>query len=135
MTNTAFDLIEQVETLLKTQDPPEPRRNSQENERNASPTTSRAQPKFGNVAPQPATTQDASPIIQSTPTATSSDVFSFPNTSAELSMPDPFPWEVIGMGLEEPLPTQDVIDELYAWSILAKAFHLSRALRRRIKSC
>jgi hypothetical protein len=26
---------------------------------------------------------------------------------------EPFPWEMIGLGLEEPLPTQDVINDLY----------------------
>lgn len=26
---------------------------------------------------------------------------------------DPFPWEMIGLGLEEPLPSQELIDELY----------------------
>jgi hypothetical protein len=25
---------------------------------------------------------------------------------------EPFPWEMIGLGLEEPLPSQDVINEL-----------------------
>jgi hypothetical protein len=29
---------------------------------------------------------------------------------------EPFPWEMIGLGLEEPLPTQDVVNELYVKS-------------------
>lgn len=35
-------------------------------------------------------------------------------TTGEPPIPseEPFPWEVIGLGLDEPLPTQDVIDEL-----------------------
>jgi hypothetical protein len=28
-----------------------------------------------------------------------------------------FGWEMLGLGLEEPLPTQDVIDELYAYIV------------------
>ena len=34
--------------------------------------------------------------------------------SFELEGDDPFPWEMIGLGLEEPLPSQEIIDDLYA---------------------
>lgn len=40
----------------------------------------------------------------------------FPHTAlgAGNAMPgeEPFPWEMIGLGLDEPLPTQDIVDEL-----------------------
>ena len=41
----------------------------------------------------------------------------FAGTLGEMSIDqqadDSFPWEMIGLGLEEPLPSQDVINELY----------------------
>lgn len=42
------------------------------------------------------------------------DVPNTGNGDAALPMDDPFPWEMIGLGLDEPLPQQDVIDELTA---------------------
>lgn len=34
-----------------------------------------------------------------------------------------FPWEMIGLGLEEPLPPQDTIDELYVFHLFAARAH------------
>lgn len=34
------------------------------------------------------------------------------------SFTNEFQWEMIGLGLEEPLPTQDIIDELYVFLVL-----------------
>lgn len=39
-----------------------------------------------------------------------------------------FGWDMLGLGLEEPLPTQDVIDELYAYIISRISISLSHDL-------
>lgn len=55
---------------------------------------------------------------------TTSDAFTLPITSMApniveghpdymLGMDDSFSWEMIGLGLEEPMPSQEAIDELY----------------------
>ena len=36
----------------------------------------------------------------------------YPNSQLGLGGDDPFTWEMIGLGLDEPLPCQEVIDEL-----------------------
>lgn len=35
------------------------------------------------------------------------------NSSMQMGMDNSFTWEMIGLGLEEPLPPQETIDELY----------------------
>ena len=40
------------------------------------------------------------------------DLLNIPNMG--LGMDENFSWEMIGLGLEEPMPTQEAIDELYA---------------------
>ena len=37
-----------------------------------------------------------------------------PLTDPTLGISEEFSWEMIGLGLEEPLPNQDVVDDLYA---------------------
>ena len=122
--------IEQVETLLKTQDPPEqpPQR----------PATSAAP-----AAPQsiPAITPPVVPVpvsmgLGTEPTLAdftiptggptsggfindfSSDGLGFQDTTMGNEFAgESFPWEMVGLGLEEPLPAQDTIDDLYGASL------------------
>jgi hypothetical protein len=115
---TCCALTEQVETLLKTQEPPQ------------------NIPKSINVIAAPP--QTASPINLSIPNAPMNlvgdhnmdqhwnfpdkspqpgtmDDFNF-NASLDMGMNNvgsTFTWEMIGLGLEEPLPPQDTIDELH----------------------
>lgn len=110
---------EQVETLLKTQDPPQ------------------NVPKTVNV-PMPGPTQTASPanlnlstapinlttdrnmdqqwnFVDKSPQQGVIEDFNF-NASMNMGMNNvggTFTWEMIGLGLEEPLPPQDTIDELH----------------------
>lgn len=42
------------------------------------------------------------------------DPMAFPaDLNMDMNLDDNFTWEMIGLGLEEPLPPQDTIDELY----------------------
>lgn len=41
-----------------------------------------------------------------------------PMPDMNLGLDDDFSWEMIGLGLEEPMPTQEAIDELYVLKIL-----------------
>ncbi|CAK1355384.1 unnamed protein product [Cercospora beticola] len=100
--------LAQVETLLKTQDePPVAAPNGRKStlpdyDRTGLGTNYAAQ--AGRTMAQrdmPSQTQQDNPMLGA---ATVDDQ----NASFE----DQFPWEMIGLGLEEPLPTQDVIDEL-----------------------
>jgi hypothetical protein len=118
--------VEQVETLLKSQDPVE---------QQSKPTTETLQPSYtatsntastlgahgggsstqslpqgmvasmGGIAPESTTPQDFG-----------TDNFSFGDTNMmndASTNSESFPWEMIGLGLEEPLPPQDTIDDLY----------------------
>jgi len=115
--------VEQVETLLKTQDPP------------TSPDGNKGLPIPVDAASQPAnqraaatanfSVQDPSIGIASSrdmdrwhfnddsPNNPPMDDFNFNNMNINLGNGDSnFTWEMIGLGLEEPLPPQDTIDEL-----------------------
>lgn len=116
-------MVAQVETLLKTQDPADQTPGNPASSR----TGSRQNTTAGNTGFQNSSNdldfimgdQDAIPDILDT-----SDPFnaaaSQPNLGAMypeqdqfgFGAEDPFTWELIGQGLEEPLPTQEVIDEL-----------------------
>ena len=39
----------------------------------------------------------------------------------DLAIDENFTWEMIGLGLEEPLPTQEAVDELYGANSVAPA--------------
>ena len=119
-------MTEQVETLLKTQDPiPSPE---------VEPNTFNGRhalnvPRAGIVRPPPATDFNSTdPSLGLN--GIDADRWGFNGESPQppldamnfqsdlnmgLSMEDnTFSWEMIGLGLEEPLPPQDTIDELYA---------------------
>ncbi|KAK1828247.1 hypothetical protein QBC39DRAFT_157452 [Podospora conica] len=117
--------LKQVETLLKTQDP------------STSPDGSKGLPipVDGAAAKQPAnqraaatanfSVQDPSIGIAKdrdmdrwhfngdSPNNVPLDDFNFNNINIGLGNGDNFTWEMIGLGLEEPLPPQDTIDELH----------------------
>jgi hypothetical protein len=110
---------EQVETLLKSQEPGELPRNASNNSQqsfNASPSNSSSVP--GNAAsgpPQLVHPELPSMMGSSTMNAmgsNSGDSFSNLMDTNPSQEPNSFSWDVIGLGLEEPLPTSDVIEEL-----------------------
>ncbi len=124
-TNMSAEPLAQVETLLKTQDPPE-----QDGDRSSTAYPDANQSTLHN---RPEYQRSNSGMPHGMPQG---DGFSslpqssdpYPGTSQGQSMPnilpislDPnlgndeeFSWDMISLGLDEPLPTQDIIDDLYA---------------------
>lgn len=108
--NANRDLKEQVETLLKNQETSDQHKDgSHINTAFTSSTIPQAIPDgfLGNSDQIPVTfpesispPADPFPNLQSNPSANAS------------SGNEEFPWEMIGLGLDEPLPPQDVINEL-----------------------
>jgi hypothetical protein len=113
-------ITEQVETLLKSQDPADSTPKS---------ATDAAQSSFSAASLAPATLRHNSnntspsmgnnlemPSLIPAPGDMSSmgnDNFAFGDSMAtDPPMSESFPWEMIGLGLEEPLPPQDTIDDL-----------------------
>ncbi|KAF2856322.1 C6 transcription factor-like protein Prf [Plenodomus tracheiphilus IPT5] len=103
--------LQQVETLLKTQDAPEHSREAPRSDTASAYVASTIQQSlssaadFLNTPDGGQTGSQSQPIPAAVPfqqTGTSSN-----GGEAEMS------WEMIGLGLEEPLPPQDVQDELY----------------------
>lgn len=95
--------LAQVETLLKTQDEPSTDtrpsagRNQSERSTAAEPTAPLYQPKIA----MRSTMGDAPTMLDP-----------YAGTSASMPNDESFAWEMIGLGLDEPLPSQDVIDAL-----------------------
>jgi hypothetical protein len=109
---------EQVETLLKTQDGADSSRSSTEKGQDSIPAISLPQtftiPNHLANTP-PSAEQDVYTMAHATMGSSSNEQFPFMGTAGPHSpanATEPFPWEMIGLGLEEPLPTADVIDEL-----------------------
>ena len=107
-----FLLLAQVETLLKTQDGPDsaPPQPSPPQELNA--------PQFSEIPlPDNDTGGGAATVPESsTQPNILPNVFGNQQSSGYVnpgSAHNDFTWEMIGLGLEEPLPVQDAIDELY----------------------
>ena len=118
--------LAQVETLLKTQDDTPANKNGTNSIRSATNGIPRAQrgdgmvPDFGDIAVG-SSNVDMLPHIERTinqhdgPAQTP-----YPHTmlnaattgSATMPAEETFPWEMIGLGLDEPLPNQDVVNEL-----------------------
>ncbi|KAH6895185.1 fungal-specific transcription factor domain-containing protein [Thelonectria olida] len=91
--------LKQVETLLKTQDPPNTNANNNANNNNSQPKGLNDRWQLNGESPQNANLED----------------FNF-NASLGMGMNNAggnFTWEMIGLGLEEPLPPQETIDELH----------------------
>lgn len=116
---------EQVETLLKTQEPPEL---SEQQQKSPSPTTTVSYPTFPTEPAPPPTSTNF--IIESnlnsmndytlptgTPMGGISTEYGFDQPALPTENADTYPWEMIGLGLDEPLPPQETIDDLYIPSI------------------
>lgn len=118
---TRIGPLEQVETLLKTQDPPAaPKPTVQV----AAPPTVNSDPKVNDSLSTPNNLTVNDPSISLT-TGGDMDQWNFngdhspqPPQPADtfdfnaIPMQNSFTWEMIGLGLEEPLPPQESIDEL-----------------------
>lgn len=124
--------VEQVETLLKTQDPPvapaDPSRNTPQNLDATAPNHNQSAPAPTSYSiPNPSSlgigadhdvdqwrfTGESSPQTQNAAAPPMED-FNF-NSNMSMGMNNAggnFTWEMIGLGLEEPLPPQETIDEL-----------------------
>ncbi|EKG11307.1 hypothetical protein MPH_11572 [Macrophomina phaseolina MS6] len=107
--------LQQVETLLKTQESAEP------------PRQQRSSPNPNLFSPDPPPSKDfhnqnvalddisyvMDNVLRSGNGISPGEFPSMQTTSVDnSSTSDPFSWEMIGLGLDEPLPNQDVIDEL-----------------------
>ena len=102
----------QVETLLKTQEPEGLRNSTAQQQNNAF------------TAPTPNDLLQSMPDISPLSNGIDNPMESLPGTfgqlqqgetalpDADLGLNNEFSWEMISLGLEEPLPAQDVIDEL-----------------------
>ncbi|WQF85091.1 hypothetical protein CDEST_10105 [Colletotrichum destructivum] len=125
--------LKQVETLLKTQDPPvapaDPSRNTPQNLDATAPNHNQSAPAPTSYSiPNPSSlgigadhdvdqwrfTGESSPQTQNAAAPPMED-FNF-NSNMSMGMNNAggnFTWEMIGLGLEEPLPPQETIDELH----------------------
>ncbi|TQN74230.1 Citrinin biosynthesis transcriptional activator ctnR [Colletotrichum shisoi] len=125
--------LKQVETLLKTQDPPvapaDPSRNTPQNLDATAPNHNQSAPAPTSYSiPNPSSlgigadhdadqwrfTGQSSPQTQNA-TAPPMEDFNF-NSNMSMGMNNSggnFTWEMIGLGLEEPLPPQETINELH----------------------
>lgn len=106
-------LLAQVETLLKSQD------SGDILQKSPAPTDSTPQPRTSGVLPNNMADIFTSMNVVENTHPISLGQFGDLN-STQINLPDnnitsggDFSWEMIGLGLEEPLPAQDVVDELY----------------------
>jgi hypothetical protein len=119
--------VEQVETLLKTQEPGTGNQDGSNRvpmviDSGSGNATSSATANFNVTNPSINIASDRDMdrwrFNEESPQATTIDDFNF-NSNIGIGMNNvgsTFTWEMIGLGLEEPLPPQDTIDELYgAW--------------------
>ncbi|KAF1968588.1 hypothetical protein BU23DRAFT_602051 [Bimuria novae-zelandiae CBS 107.79] len=98
--------LQQVETLLKNQETTEPPKEPSRQDSTTAYVASTAQQPLPN-SNEYLGAPDAAPRISPAPDA-------FPKSTANGMSPEgEFQWEMIGLGLDEPLPPQDVQDELY----------------------
>lgn len=109
--------LAQVETLLNKQDEPQPKKkNGRVNAQEEGGATGNGMvPEFDNIITG-STGNFGFPGPNERGVSFVDGSFSQPVLDAmangDLPGVDSFPWEMIGLGLDEPLPTQDVIDEL-----------------------
>lgn len=96
-----------METLLKTHDPSDPAESS-------NPTQSMRAASFSDVSGLtiPGEPTDGIPQPGTNDGVSDPQIDSLMNSLGLAS--EPFSWEVISLGLEEPLPCQEIIDELYS---------------------
>jgi hypothetical protein len=112
---------EQVETLLKSQDPADHNRASPDKGPEAVSVPSASEAAFGpaSAASLPSFADEDTPMLAAPMGASPDNRYPFkttPQPGDDTAESEPFPWEMIGLGLEEPLPTQDVVNELYVKS-------------------
>ncbi|TLD34526.1 hypothetical protein E2P81_ATG04691 [Venturia nashicola] len=121
--------LQQVETLLKTQEP-------EQQQNPPSPTTNVSYPSFPTESAPPPTSTNY--IIESnltsmndyalptgTPMGGISTDYGFDQPGMPTEDADAYPWEMIGLGLDEPLPSQETIDDLYIlFAILSRVYNM-----------
>lgn len=114
--------LAQVETLLKTQDDPLPSGKANSNAHaQLNGHNGGMVPEFSNIGLSGNNVNMMGHMEQAIPqhdfTSQSAQSHSMPGGGATSCDPianaeEPFPWEMIGLGLDEPLPLQDVVNEL-----------------------
>lgn len=104
--NTDRIAVEQVETLLKSQDTPDPSREASRQDVAAA--------YVANTVSQtvPNSTLNMSNGAGATQASRTPGLDSLNRNGGNTVGQEDIPWELIGLGLEEPLPPQDVMDEL-----------------------
>jgi hypothetical protein len=103
-------LIAQVETLLKTHDP------SDTNE-SANSMSSTQLPTFSDIPVMTLPNEPAECIPQLVPNTGGTDPqMDSMMDSLGLAADETFSWELISLGLDESLPTQEAIDDMYKFS-------------------
>lgn len=119
-TNVMRVKTEQVETLLKTQEP-------EQQQRRPSPANNASSQSFPSTSAPTSTNFIIESNLNSMndyalPTETSmggmatdygADGMNFDHPGMSAVPAEAYPWEMIGLGLDEPLPPQDTIDDLY----------------------
>ncbi|KAL1634689.1 hypothetical protein SLS56_002091 [Neofusicoccum ribis] len=113
--------LQQVETLLKTQESTEQSQPQRSNS-NAFPTDPSTQPS--DLQGSNIILDNMAQVMESVfPSGNGISPGEFPamqtGTADNSSSSDPFSWEMIGLGLDEPLPNQEVINELSVLSLFA----------------
>lgn len=115
--------IAQVETLLRSQDPESIRNPAIQPQSQLQ----QHQNAFANANTVPNDPIQGMPNVPMLPNDIDSQIQSLAQTfgqpqsdqpglpGADLGYNGEFPWEMVSLGLEEPLPAQDVIDELYVF--------------------
>lgn len=101
--------IEQVENMLGTQAPAEGAQNSMTDIPQPGPFT-----QSNNV---PLTNAPGEPL--SIPDFSDPSVGNLMNDFG-IGATDDFSWDMIGLGLEEPLPSQDIIDDMYVFEAICE---------------
>lgn len=95
-----FWLTAQVETLLKTQDP-------------VDPTPSSTFPEVSGIPLPHEPADDMAQLLSNTGEA-DPGIDDLMDTLAP-TVSEAFSWELIGLGLEEPLPSQEAVDDMFAF--------------------
>jgi hypothetical protein len=113
---------EQVETLLKTQDPEQQPKSATDGSSQSFPSNSVPTSSSFSLGPD-----SNIPVMSdmTMPAGTSSlggmtsdfgtDSFAFGEPTMPVDSPEAYPWEMIGLGLDEPLPAQETMDDLYVY--------------------
>ncbi|KAF2691293.1 hypothetical protein K458DRAFT_69880 [Lentithecium fluviatile CBS 122367] len=100
--------LQQVETLLKNQETPDVNKDASRQDSTTAYVATTLQQPLPNSSNDFLGAPDKAPLSISP----GPDSFQNGGTSAHTAEGE-FPWEMIGLGLDEPLPPQDVMDDLY----------------------